>query len=100
RNHESERLLLTALATPQHSRRRFVRSTYGEVVATEPLDREHAAVAQQPGGRGDRLARGLDAVALEAQPRTARRTAGRLGVEAPIRRVVILGRAGFAHREP
>ena len=98
-HHQRERLVLAVLARAQRRDRGLVVGAAGEVVAAEALDRHDRAVAQQRRRGGDRV-RGPPAGApVRRRARPARRARVRLGVEAPVARVVVLGPAGRAHRE-
>ena len=97
--HQRERLVLAVLARAQRARPPLVVGAAREVVAAEALDRDDRAVAQQRGGRRDRVAGAGHASADQRAPRPARRAGVRLGVEAAVARVVVLGPAGGAHRE-
>ena len=89
RRHHGERLLVALLARAQARHRGLVGGEAGEVVAADPLDREHRSVAQQRHRLGER----------HREPRPAGGAAGRLGVEAAVARIVVLGAAVGAHRE-
>src|SRR5437763_703005 len=71
----------------------------GEVGAAEALDRDDAAGADGGGGLGGRVGAGEALVAHEACARTARRAGDRLGVEAAVGRVLVLGATGVTERE-
>ena len=101
RDHHRERLVLAVLAFPQRRRGLLRRRGHGQVIAAQPLDRQDVPVPQQRGRDGHRVTvRRIRARAGQGQRRPARRAAGRLGVEAPVSRVAVLGRARRAHREP
>jgi hypothetical protein len=68
--------------------------------SSSPSERFPGATWLASGRLGDRLAGARGAVAgQQPGPRAAGGTAGRLGVEAAVDRVVVLGGAGGAHRE-
>ena len=71
-----------------------------EVIAAEPLNRQHLARGQQRRRRGDRIAVTLAAGRVEqAQPGAAGGAAHRLSVEPAVGRVGVLGRALGAQAE-
>ena len=82
--HQRERLLLAVLARPQPRDRLLVAGQAREVVPADALDGDDAAVAQQRG----------DLVERVREPRSAGGAGVGLGVEAAVRRVGVLGRAG------
>jgi hypothetical protein len=96
---ERERLVLAVFAAAQLGRGLLVLGQDGEVVVTEPLDRDDPPGVRQGGRLGDRVAGLVRAVRAQPQPRAAVGAARRLRVEAPVRRVVVLRRAGRAHGE-
>jgi hypothetical protein len=73
----------------------------GEVVAADPLDRDDPSRPQRNCGGGKWIAGrdGYSATSKQAQRRSAIRARVRLGVEAPVRRIVVLGTAAPTHRE-
>ena len=102
---QREGLALAALAAPQLRNRALVGGPAGEVVAADPLDREDRAAGQHRRGGGDRVAvRGRvdppPAGLTQLGARPAVRAGVRLGVEAAVAGVLVLGAAGGAHLEP
>ena len=105
-HHHGERLVLAVLACPQYRCRRLAGRVHGQVIAAQPLHREHLSLAQQ-GRRGrERLTgrrrltgRSCTQRAEQGQRGTAGRAAGGLGVESPVGWIVVLRRAQLAHRE-
>ena len=98
--HHRERLVLPVLARPQRRGRRLAARVHGQVVAAEPLHRQHLPVPQQRGRRRKRVAAARVPVGgAQAQPRAAGGAAHRLGVEPAVRRVVVFRRARPAHGE-
>ena len=105
RRHERERLALAPLALAQGRHRALVGRRAGEVVAADPLDRQDRARDEHPGGgldrvavarpRRERLAGGVD----QGDPGPALGAGVRLGVEAAVERVLVLGPAALAHVE-
>ena len=71
----------------------------GQVVPAQALDGEDTAVAEEFGGRVQGVFAAVVADPVDAEPGAAGRAAGRLGVEAAVGGVVVLGRAPLAHRE-
>ncbi len=88
--HDREGLLLPVLACPEPGHRLLVRRIAGEVVAPEPLDRDHGAVPQQR----DRL------LERHGELRPAHGAGDRLGVEAAVGGIFVLASAVGAHRKP
>ena len=87
--HQRERLLLPALARPQPCNYLLAAGVAGQVVAAETFDSENC-----PGSKeSDRL------LERQREPRSARRTCDRLGVEASIRRIRVFAPAVRAHRK-
>ena len=98
--HHRERLVLPVLARPQRRGRRLAARVHRQVVAAEPLHRQHLPVPQQRGRRRQRVAvPRVPSGGAQAQPRPAGGAAHRLGVEPAVRRVVVLRRARPAHGE-
>ncbi len=99
--HDGKRLVGATLATPQQGNGRVVARVAGDVIATESLDRHHLARAEGPLGGGDGGVGSVDPAVgrLEPQPRSARRTRQRLGVETPVTWVVVLGGAQVTEGE-
>ena len=93
--HDRERLVLAVLALAERGDGLLAGGVGGQVVAAQALDGEDAAVAEEFGGRLERVF----AVVVQGQPGAAGRAAGRLGVEAAVGGVVVFGRAPLAHRE-
>ncbi len=121
-DHHRERLLLAPLALAERRDRRGRGRVAGEVVATEPLHRDDRAAGERGSrhlNRGDtrsafaelappRSPRSLRGSLIrlplrspfdEPDPRAAGGARVRLRVEAPIRGVAVLGRAGGAQAE-
>ena len=106
RDHQRERLVLPVLARPQRAHRRLVIGAAGEVKAADPLDRDDRAVAES-GRRREHLITRTTAVAGSSvavridQPdrRSALGARVRLGVKAPVGRILVLRPAGGAHLE-
>ena len=103
-DHHRERLGPATLAVAQPADGRRVGRVAGEVVAAQPLDRDDPAGRQVGDGRrAARRRRGRSGPAAPGrpvgQPRAAGRAGDRLGVEAAVGRVAVLGRAGRAERE-
>ena len=99
--HHREWLVLPVLARPQRGGRLLAARVHGEVVAAEPLHRQHLPVPQQRGRRRQRVA-GLQQAAVgrtQAQPGPAGGAADRLRMEPAVRRVVVLRRTRLAHGE-
>ncbi len=99
---QGEGLLLPVLAPAQVKDCGLVRGVDGQVVPTQALHRHDVAGTEPVDHRLDHV---TDLDRLERripqhQLGSARRTAGGLGVEAPVERVVVLGTTGGAHREP
>ena len=93
--HDRERLVLAVLARPQRGDGLLAGGVGGQVVAAQALDGEDAAAAEEFGGGLERVL----ALAVQVQPGAAGRAADRLGVEAAVGGVVVLGRAPLAHGE-
>ena len=100
--HQRERLVLAVLARAQRGDRVLVVGAAGEVEAAEALDRHDRArprsaraAAATGSARAARPRRRLD----EPHARPAVGAGVRLGVEAAVGRVVVLGAAGRAHLE-
>ena len=100
-HHDRERLVAPPLSAAQFGDRAFVGGVAGQVVSTDALDGQHAAVAQQLSGVAQRrFSFGDVAVAGPvAQGRPAVRAADRLGVEPPVGGIVVFACALGAHRE-
>ena len=99
-DHHRERLVLAVLAGPQRGHRRLAGRVGGQVVAAEALDGHHRPVPEPGRGPGERVAvRGPPVAVQQGQRRPAGRAAHRLGVEAPVGRVVVLAGAVGAHGE-
>ena len=107
-NQEGEGAVRPALSFPQSRDRRLVGGIDREVVAADPLERDDVPGAQQRSRLGQRLARPLAPSRIE-QPelRAAGGAAQRLGVEASVRRIVVLrlalgaqGEAGHRRAQP
>ena len=93
--HDRERLVLAHLPRPESRDRVVVRRVAGEVVAAEALDRDDRAVEEEAHRVLER----------HREPRAADGARDRLGVEAPVRRVLVLAPAVGAelerrHRRP
>ncbi len=90
--HQRERAVLAVLARAQPRDGRLVVGAAREVVAADPLDGQDRAAAEQRSGGRHRVAGGGAAVARRDQPRPrpAVRARVRLGVEAAVRRVLVL----------
>ena len=97
-HHHRERLVLAVLARPQRRDRRLARRQAGEVVAADALDRDDGALAQRRDRRAQRLV-AVEVARQQPQRRPALRARVRLGVEAPVGRVLVLGRAARAQLE-
>ena len=102
--HQRERLVLAVLSRAELRHRILVSGQAGEMEAAEALDRDDRAVQQRARGRLDRVggARVVDRASArvrEPHARAAVRAGVRLGVEAPVGRVLVLGAAGRAHGE-
>src|SRR5579871_1314372 len=95
RNHEREGLLLAEFARAQSLDGRGIAGVAGEVVAAQSLDGENLPGTKQFGGFANgRLAGKVGTVFLAQEKRGAAIRAGdRLCMEAPVRRIVILGTA-------
>ena len=92
RRHQRERLVLAVLARPQGGHGLLVRRQAGQVVAAEALDGDDPP---RRAAASTRLARSRC-----EQRRPAVGAGVRLGVEAAVGRVVVLGLAGRAHPKP
>ena len=97
RRHQRERLVLAVLARAQLGHRGLVVGPAGEVEAADALHRDDRPAEQRAGGRLERVARArvLDvepARVDEPHPRPAVGAGVRLGVEAAVRRVLVLAR--------
>src|SRR4029077_10385071 len=78
----------------------FVAGHGGEVIAAEALHRDDPPRAQELGGDLDRVpGKRLAPPRHQTQLRTARRARDRLGVEATVRRILVLARAALTHGE-
>ncbi len=100
-HHDGERLGVAALAPAQLPHRRLVARVRHEVEAAEALHSEERALAEPLDGEAHRVLR-LDRRAEpigEREPGAARGARVRLRVVAPILDVLVLVRAGGAHRE-
>ena len=103
RRHHRERLRLARLALAQRRDGRAMACVAGEVVATQPLDRDDPALPQQRERTGDRIAVDRRAVDRPERERRPARGAGiRLGVKAPVGRCRVLrsGTRGTARTPP
>ena len=99
-SHHGEGLVLPVLPGAESARGSIVGGGDRQVVAAEALDRQHRARCEQVGSCRDRLAVQIVPLLVdEAQPRPAGRAAHGLGMEAPVRGIVILAVTGIAHRE-
>ena len=102
-HHDGEGLLVAALSVAQPLDGCVGGGVAGEVIAAQSLDRHDLAAGQCGLGRAEGRVGALHrlglAGGLEPQARPAVRTGDGLGVEAPIGRVVVLRRAGGAHRK-
>lgn len=81
---------------------RVVAGVAHQVVATESLDRDDPALGEELPGRTQRVlvtGQGHAFPADQFEPRSAVGTGDRLGVEAPVERVLVLRPAGPAHLE-
>jgi ELWxxDGT repeat protein len=87
--HHGQRLRLPVLALAKPGDGGLIGRVAGEVIAAEALDCDDRAAAEQVD----------DILQRHRQPRTAVRTGDRLGVEAAVDRVLVLGAAGLAHLE-
>ncbi len=101
-DHEGERLVVPGLSPPQLGHRAPVGRVSRQVVAADALDgqdlsgAEHLGECRQRGaGSAQQLATGV----VEGDPRAADGTGVRLGVEAPVGGIVVLGLALGAHLE-
>ena len=108
-DHHRERLPTPRLARPNGADRGFGRGVAGQVVAPDPLDRDHRSGVKRGPRRSDRigaadrgsggLGRGRGGTSAKGQGGAAVGAGDRLGVEAAVGRVGVLGRARGAHRE-
>ena len=104
RRHQREGLVLAMLARAQLGHRDLVARKASEVEAADALHRHDRAVAQRARCGLERVERVRIHERAAAGPgqrhaRAAVRAGVRLGVKTPVRRVVVLGPAGRAHRE-
>ncbi len=103
--HQRERLVAPGLAAAQRGHRLRAGGVAGEVVAADALDRDHRARGEQRRRRAHGVVAGRErhvragGAGDQPQPRTARRTADWLRVEAPVAGVLVLPGAVGAQRE-
>ena len=100
-DHHRERLVAAVLALAQRGDRGLVGRVAGQVVAAEALDRDDRALGEQAPRRDHRVETDQVVAAAAGQPqrRPAVVTGHRLGVEAAVGRVGVLGRAPLAQRQ-
>ena len=93
--HQGERLVLAVLARAQGRGGSLVARAAGQVVAAQPLDRDHRPAAQSPGGMTERILVGhpLPSRVEQHQVGPAGGTGVGLGVEAAVGRVLVLAQA-------
>ena len=100
-HHQRQRPLLAVLAPSQRPDGLLIPCSRREVVPAETLDRHDAPRRHQRRRLRHRIPRQLDAARVtQRQPGPAVRAAHRLGMEPPVRRVLVLLLAGPAQREP
>ena len=100
RGHHGERPVLAVLAAAQGRHRALLPGVDREVVAAESLHRDDPALGSSRAVARDRVTGQLGAAGIEQpQPGTAGGTAHRLGVEAAVGGVGVLGPAVRAQRE-
>ena len=100
-DHDGERLLVAVLAPPQLGDRPSLRASQRGDSRPVPSERRSCRPAALPRTTpaGRRCHHACPPASSRLQPRPARRTRGRLGVEPPVGGIVVLGPAGRAHRE-